>query len=49
VGVREAFTIYFAAKFAIPSSVAFDAALLIFLINILLPSLAGLYFVLKEK
>ncbi len=49
VGVREAFTIYFAAQFGIPDSVAFDAAVLIFLINILLPSLAGIYFVLKEK
>ncbi len=49
VGIREAITIYFASKFGISASVGFDAGLLIFLINILLPSLIGVYFVLREK
>ncbi len=49
VGVREAVSIYFATKFGLHSSVAFNAATLIFFINILLPALIGFYFVLKEK
>ncbi len=49
VGVRETITIYFAGKFGLQASAAFNGAVLIFLINILLPALIGLYFVLKEK
>jgi len=49
VGVREAFTIYFVAAFGIQSSVGFNAAFMIFLINVLLPAVAGLYFVIGEK
>ncbi len=49
LGVREAFSIYFVKQFNLPASVGFNAAFIIFVVNLLIPSLIGYIFILREK
>lgn len=44
IGIREAGSVYFYGKLGIPESAALNASLLLFTINILLPSIIGLFF-----
>ncbi len=48
LGIRESASIYFFSKFNIDPAMAFNASLLLFCINILLPSLFGLFIILKK-
>ena len=47
IGIREAGSVYFFALLGISSAAAFNASMVLFLINILLPSAAGLLFLPK--
>ncbi len=49
LGVREGISIYFLSQIGVANQIAFSAALFIFLINILLPSLIGLIFIFKRS
>ncbi len=49
LGIRESAAIFFCGIFAVPQSAALDASLLLFIINILLPSLAGLVVILIDR
>ncbi|MDW7682256.1 MAG: lysylphosphatidylglycerol synthase domain-containing protein, partial [bacterium] len=49
LGIRESAAIYFLGKIAILESAAFNASILLFLINLLIPSLVGLVLVLKHR
>ncbi|MBD3374216.1 hypothetical protein GF406_04205 [candidate division KSB1 bacterium] len=48
LGIRESASVYFFSKFNIDPAMAFNASLLLFCINILLPSLFGLLVILKK-
>ncbi len=47
IGIREMISVYFVSQFGIPEAVGFNAAFMLFIINIALPAVAGmvLYFV----
>jgi hypothetical protein len=47
IGIREMISVYFVSQFGIPEAVGFNAAFMLFIINIALPAIAGmiLYFV----
>jgi uncharacterized membrane protein YbhN (UPF0104 family) len=49
LGIREGTSVFLFGHFGISSAAAFNAPILLFVINLLLPGLAGLYFLLKEK
>jgi len=49
LGIRESAAIFFCGLFNVPPSAALDASLLLFIINILLPSLAGLTVILINQ
>ena len=49
LGIRESAAIYFLGKIAILESAAFNASILLFLINLLIPSLVGLVLILKHR
>ena len=49
LGVRESAAIYFFAQFGISRAAAFNASFLLFLINLLIPSLAGLLIILFNR
>jgi len=46
LGVREGASVFFFSKFSIESSVAFDSALLLFAVNVLIPAIAGFFLIL---
>lgn len=49
LGIRESASVYFLGQFGVPEAAAFNASLLLFVINILAPSLVGLgLFMLKR-
>lgn len=48
IGIREGAAVYFVAYFGLPAAVGFNAALTLFIINLLLPSLVGLLFLFKK-
>ena len=48
-GIREAVSMFVFERLSFSQAVAVNAALLIFLINLVIPSALGLYFILKEK
>jgi len=48
LGVRESAAVFFFGFFNYPAPAAFDASLLLFSINILIPSLTGLIFIVKR-
>lgn len=47
LGVRESAAVFFFSKIGVLHSTAFNASILLFMINLLLPSLAGLFLVLR--
>ena len=49
IGIREAGSVYFFALLGISSAAAFNASMVLFLINILLPSVVGLLFLPKAS
>lgn len=49
LGIREASSIFFAKYFLITKEMAFNSTILVFIINLLLPAILGLIFILKEK
>lgn len=49
LGVRESASVYFFSRFGVPSAAAFNASLCMFLINVLLPSIAGALLILTVK
>jgi uncharacterized membrane protein YbhN (UPF0104 family) len=49
LGVREGATVLFLNNFNVPKAAAFNASLVLFLINILIPSLLGFLYILKNK
>ncbi len=50
LGIRESASVYFFGQFGVPDAAAFNASLLLFMINILAPSLVGLgLFLLKRQ
>lgn len=49
LGIRESAAVYFFHKLNVPGAAAFNASLLLFLINILIPSIIGLALILKNR
>lgn len=49
LGVREGAASYLVALVGIPSAIGFNAALVLFVINVIFPSLLGLFFLVKNK
>jgi len=49
LGIRESAAIFFLSKIGVHDSAAFNASILLFLINLLIPSLVGLVLVLKHR
>ena len=49
LGIREGAAVYFMSALGIAAAAAFNAAFLLFCVNLLLPSLVGLPFVLKLR
>ena len=49
LGIRESAAIFFLGKIGLLESTAFNASILLFLINLLIPSLVGLVLVLKYR
>ena len=49
LGIREAAAVYFLGYVGIAEAAALNSAFIIFLINILLPSVIGIFFILKRK
>jgi len=49
LGIREGASVFFLTKFGELPSVAFNASIFLFLINILLPALVGLILMLKKN
>lgn len=49
LGIRESASVYFFGQFGAPDVAAFNASFLLFLINVLLPSLAGLAVLLLKR
>jgi uncharacterized membrane protein YbhN (UPF0104 family) len=47
LGIRESVSVFFYSQFDVSPAAVFNAALLVFLINFLIPALSGLYFVFK--
>lgn len=49
LGIRESAAIFFLGKIGIGETAAFDASILLFVINLLIPSLVGLFLLLKYR
>ena len=49
LGVRESAAIFFLAPLMVPKAAAFNASMILFFINILLPSLIGIVFILQRQ
>jgi len=49
LGIREGASVFFLTKFSELPSVAFNASIFLFIINILLPALVGLILLLKKN
>ncbi len=49
LGIREAASVFFLTRFGELSSVAFNASIFLFVINILFPALVGLFLLLKKN
>ncbi len=49
LGIREGAAVFYYALFEVPKAAAFSGALLIFVINFLLPALAGSYYVFRLR
>jgi uncharacterized protein (TIRG00374 family) len=49
IGIREGAAIYFFGLFGCNEAIAFNSSMLLFILNLLLPSIIGLYFLLRLK
>lgn len=49
LGIREGASVYFIQQFGELASVGFNASIILFLINVLIPSLFGLIFIFRKK
>ncbi len=49
IGIREGAAIYFFGLFGCNEAIAFNSSMLLFMLNLLLPSIIGLYFLLRFK
>lgn len=49
LGIREGASVYFLKQIGVNAESAFNASIFLFLVNVLLPSLIGLIFLLKRK
>jgi uncharacterized membrane protein YbhN (UPF0104 family) len=49
LGIREGAAVFFFGRFQVPAAAAFDASLLLFVINVLAPGLAGLITLLRSR
>lgn len=49
LGIREALAVYFYDPFGVSEAAVFNAAIIVFLINFLLPALAGIYYVFRVR
>ncbi len=49
IGIREGFSVFLFKKFSISASAAFNGPILLFIINLLLPGLLGVYYLIQEK
>ena len=49
LGIRESAAIFFLGKIGILETTAFDASILLFVINLLIPSVVGLFLLLKNR
>ena len=49
LGIREATAVYFAGILGVPEIAAFNASIFIFVINLVIPSLLGLFFIFKRN
>lgn len=49
LGIRESISVFFYSQFAVSQAAVFNASLLIFLINFLLPALSGIYYVFQLR
>ncbi len=49
LGIREGASVFLFGQFGVSSAAAFNAPILLFVVNLLLPGLVGLYFLLREK
>lgn len=49
LGIREGASVFLFGKFGVAAAAAFNGPILLFVMNLLFPGLAGLYFLLKEK
>lgn len=49
IGIRESAAIYFFGIFGCSEAIAFNSSMMLFFLNLLLPSLTGLYFLFRLK
>jgi len=49
LGIREATAVYFAGMLGVPEIAAFNASIFIFIINLVIPSLMGLFLIFKRN
>jgi uncharacterized protein (TIRG00374 family) len=49
LGVRESAAIYFLGELGVPPAAAFDGSMLLFIINVLIPAVAGLVFLMRDS
>jgi len=49
LGIREGASVYFLTQFGETASVAFNASIFLFIINLLIPALVGLVLLLKRN
>jgi uncharacterized membrane protein YbhN (UPF0104 family) len=49
LGIREGAAVFFFGKIGVSSAAAFNASLLLFIINLVLPTIVGIYFLLKKE
>lgn len=49
LGIRESAAVFFLGKIGLAESTAFNASILLFLINLVIPSMIGLVLVLKYR
>lgn len=49
LGVRESAAVFFLGRLGVSSAVAFNASLLLFALNILVPTIIGFYIIIKSK
>ena len=49
LGIREGFSVFLFKKFSISTAASFNGPILLFVINLLIPGLLGVYYLIREK